>query len=105
MHLLKRNIRWDGARYTRQSRASGMKRLRKPATHPSIFNPAMDWINIFAVYANAKLFLFGGLFGDFFFYFSYTYTCIEKGRQGCSTKLLYFASHEDVKLFLFYHRD
>jgi len=58
MHLLKRNIRWDGARYIR---ASGMKRLRKLATHPAIFNPAMDWINVFLVYANAtKLFLFAG---------------------------------------------
>lgn len=65
MHLLKRNIRWDGARYVRHIRASGMKRLRKLATHPAIFNPAMDWINVFLVYENAtKLFLFAGLSGD-----------------------------------------
>lgn len=49
MHLLKRNIRQDGVRNIQvKSRASGMKRLRKLATHhPSIFNLAMDWINVF----------------------------------------------------------
>jgi len=77
MHLLKRNIRWNGARYVWQTRASGMKRLRELATHPSIFNPAMDWINwIFLVYANAtKLFLFGGLSDDIF----HVYKEWEKG--------------------------
>lgn len=92
MHLLKRNIRWDGARYIRQSRASGMKRLRKLATHPSIFNPAKDWINVFLVYAT-KLFLFGELFGD-------TLYLIERGRRGCSSELLQLAQRCQIVFLL-----
>jgi len=48
-------------RYTKAAEwsGSGMKRLRKLATHPSIFNSAMDWINAFLVYADTiELLLF-----------------------------------------------